>query len=67
MHPTPPPQTGLKHANWTAWVSINGRPVSLYSVEEKPDLQKTVCFIEAQDGAAFTVHSRDDGLVRSFD
>lgn len=50
-----------KHADLAAWVSINGHPVEIYSVEEKPGAKKTVGFIEARDGEAFSIHSRDDG------
>lgn len=47
-------------SDWAAWVSIDRKPVEIYSVKELPELGKTTCFVEAKDGAAFQVHLRDD-------
>lgn len=46
--------------DWSAWVSVDGEPVEVYSVEHKPDINKTTCFIEAKDAKAFTVSTRCD-------
>ena len=27
--------------DWSAWVSVDGEPVEVYSVEHKPDINKT--------------------------
>lgn len=48
----------LESGGCKAWVEITGTPQPTY--KSKQSLKKLSCYVESQEGAAFTVHFRDE-------
>ncbi|KAL0578478.1 hypothetical protein V5O48_003527 [Marasmius crinis-equi] len=60
----------LSHEEFTAWVTIDGKPVEEYQIRNLPEKKRVECYIPSQAGRNYEVHWRDsrrstatDGLV----
>ncbi|KZV86247.1 hypothetical protein EXIGLDRAFT_840883, partial [Exidia glandulosa HHB12029] len=51
-----PPPTSLSHRGFESWVSCDGAPLSVYSVEQHGN--KVTCWIASEAGKEFAVHTK---------